>query len=253
MWVIDLWHIRVWNKNLVCPHPQINKLDKAVAAANTFYVANPDHMEMRQNLEYYSMMAGVQETDFKDLEARPHMVRCRKLSRGNVLDRLTWCLNDMLMRCFRLSFWKGSGCTARTIFPPPSDTSRRHLRSFSRPTRSAGRCARVRTTTTDTTTWSTMLTSSNPSRVSSRHLFCFQHVHDVSISCVLACRLSCWSWCFTTDHYLYVLNCKQNCAVELASTAGREKPFEDFLPSHFNYLQFSFYNSTTHSQFISVT
>uniref|UniRef100_A0A4W4FE54 procollagen-proline 3-dioxygenase n=1 Tax=Electrophorus electricus TaxID=8005 RepID=A0A4W4FE54_ELEEL len=52
---------------------KINKLDKAVAAANTFYVANPDHMEMRQNLEYYSLMAGVQEKDFKDLEAQPHM------------------------------------------------------------------------------------------------------------------------------------------------------------------------------------
>lgn len=56
---------------------QINKLDKAVAAANTFYVANPDHMEMRQNLEYYSLMAGVQDVDFKDLEARPHMVRSK--------------------------------------------------------------------------------------------------------------------------------------------------------------------------------
>ncbi len=54
---------------------QINKLDKAVAAANTFFQANPDHMEMRQNLEYYRMMAGVQEEDFKDLEARTHMVR----------------------------------------------------------------------------------------------------------------------------------------------------------------------------------
>lgn len=54
---------------------QINKLDKAVAAANTFFLANPDHMEMKQNLDYYRMMAGVQEEDFKDLEARPHMVR----------------------------------------------------------------------------------------------------------------------------------------------------------------------------------
>lgn len=53
-------------------------LDKAVAAANTFFLANPDHVEMRQNLEYYRMMAGVQEEDFKDLEARTHMVR-RKL------------------------------------------------------------------------------------------------------------------------------------------------------------------------------
>lgn len=54
---------------------QVNKLDKAVAAANTFFQANPDHVEMRQNLEYYRMMAGVQEEDFKDLEARTHMVR----------------------------------------------------------------------------------------------------------------------------------------------------------------------------------
>lgn len=42
---------------------------------------------------------------------------------------------------------------------------------------------------------------------------------------------------------MQVLNCKQHCSVELASTAGRDKPFEDFLPSHFNYLQFSYYNS----------
>ncbi|KAA0707476.1 Prolyl 3-hydroxylase 1 [Triplophysa tibetana] len=52
---------------------KINKLDKAVAAANTFFIANPDHVEMKQNLEYYSLMAGVQQTDFKDLEEKPHM------------------------------------------------------------------------------------------------------------------------------------------------------------------------------------
>ena len=51
-----------------------------MAAANTFFLANPDHMEMRQNLDYYRMMAGVQEEDFKDLEARPHMVRYRPIS-----------------------------------------------------------------------------------------------------------------------------------------------------------------------------
>ncbi len=58
---------------------QINKLDKAVAAANTFFLANPDHMEMKQNLEYYRMMAGVEAEDFKDLEARTHMVRTPSL------------------------------------------------------------------------------------------------------------------------------------------------------------------------------
>lgn len=42
---------------------------------------------------------------------------------------------------------------------------------------------------------------------------------------------------------MQVLSCKQHCAVELASTAGKDEPFEDFLPAHFNYLQFSYYNS----------
>ena len=51
-----------------------------MAAANTFFLANPDHMEMRQNLEYYRMMAGVEAEDFKDLEARPHMVRANTFS-----------------------------------------------------------------------------------------------------------------------------------------------------------------------------
>lgn len=45
-----------------------------MAAAHTFFVANPEHVEMKQNLEYYQMMAGVKEADFIDLEARPHMV-----------------------------------------------------------------------------------------------------------------------------------------------------------------------------------
>lgn len=62
---------------------QINKLDKAVAAANTFFLANPDHMEMKQNLEYYRMMAGVEQEDFKDLEARTHMVRANSFPDGH--------------------------------------------------------------------------------------------------------------------------------------------------------------------------
>lgn len=64
----------------LCVPFQVNKLDKAVAAANTFFQANPDHIEMRQNLEYYRMMAGVQEEDFKDLEARTHMVGANSFS-----------------------------------------------------------------------------------------------------------------------------------------------------------------------------
>ncbi|KAG9352763.1 hypothetical protein JZ751_017339 [Albula glossodonta] len=53
-----------------------------------------------------------------------------------------------------------------------------------------------------------------------------------------------------TDHYMQVLNCKQNCAVELASLPGKDKPMEDFLPSHFNYLQFSYYNTENYEKAI---
>lgn len=46
-----------------------------MAAAHTFFVGNPEHMEMRQNLDYYQTMSGVKEADFRDLEAKPHMVK----------------------------------------------------------------------------------------------------------------------------------------------------------------------------------
>lgn len=58
-----------------------------MAAAHTFFQANPDHVEMRQNLDYYKMMAGVEEGHFKDLEAREHMV-IRMSSRWSREERL---------------------------------------------------------------------------------------------------------------------------------------------------------------------
>lgn len=53
----------------------MNRPAQAAAAAHTFFVANPGHQEMRQNLEYYQAMVGVREDDFTDLEAKPHLVR----------------------------------------------------------------------------------------------------------------------------------------------------------------------------------
>lgn len=38
---------------------QMNRPAQAAAAAHTFFVANPGHQEMRQNLEYYQAMVGV--------------------------------------------------------------------------------------------------------------------------------------------------------------------------------------------------
>lgn len=43
-------------------------------AAHTFFMANPEHMEMQQNIENYRTMAGVEAFQLVDREAKPHLV-----------------------------------------------------------------------------------------------------------------------------------------------------------------------------------
>lgn len=167
---------------------KINKLDKAVAAANTFYLANPDHMEMRQNLEYYRMMAGVQEEDFKDLEARKHMAE----------------------------FLLGKRYYSDDSFGLAADHFEVAVEEY--------------------------FTADKECRALCEGAYNYDGYNYMEYSADLFQTM--------TDHYMQVLNCKQHCAVELASTAGKDKPFEDFLPSHFNYLQFSYYNSEKYEQAI---
>lgn len=165
---------------------KINKLDKAVAAANTFFQANPDHVEMRQNLEYYRMMAGVQEEDFKDLEARKHMAE----------------------------FLLGKSYYSDDSFGLAADHFEVAVDEY--------------------------FTADKECRALCEGAYNYDGYNYMEYSADLFQTM--------TDHYMQVLNCKQHCAVELASTAGRSTPFEDFLPSHFNYLQFSYYNSEKYEQ-----
>ncbi|NXH10243.1 P3H3 hydroxylase, partial [Bucco capensis] len=51
---------------------QLKKLDQAVSAAHTFFVANPQHLQMREDIEKYRRMSGVKSDKFQDLEAMPH-------------------------------------------------------------------------------------------------------------------------------------------------------------------------------------
>ncbi|KAL1264986.1 hypothetical protein QQF64_003013 [Cirrhinus molitorella] len=165
---------------------KINKLDKAVTAANTFFMANPDHVEMKQNLEYYRMMAGVQEADFKDLEERPHMA----------------------------AFLEGKIHYSAEDFSPAIEHFEEAVEEY--------------------------FTAYEECRVLCEGAFNYDNYMEYNADLFQS----------MTDHYLHALNCKQNCAVDLASTAGRETPFEDFLPSHFNYLQFSYYNSEKYEEAI---
>ncbi|XP_034441825.1 prolyl 3-hydroxylase 1 isoform X6 [Hippoglossus hippoglossus] len=167
---------------------KINKLDKAVAAAHTFFLANPDHMEMRQNLEYYRMMAGVQQEDFKDLEARPYMAY----------------------------FLDGKSYYSHDSFGLAAENFEAGLDEY--------------------------FTADKECRALCEGAYNYDGYNYMEYSADLFQTL--------TDHYMQVLSCKQHCSVELASTAGRDKPFEDFLASQFNYLQFSYYNSEKYEKAI---
>ncbi|KAG1947792.1 prolyl 3-hydroxylase 3 [Pimephales promelas] len=47
---------------------KLGKMDKAASAAHTFFVANPSHLEMRNNIEKYRRMIGVKDESFQDRE-----------------------------------------------------------------------------------------------------------------------------------------------------------------------------------------
>ncbi|KAM9860059.1 prolyl 3-hydroxylase 1 [Aulostomus maculatus] len=167
---------------------KINKLDKAVAAAHTFYQANPDHLEMRQNLDYYRMMSGVQQEDFKDLEARPNMAE----------------------------FLLGKSYYSDDSFGLAAQHFELAVEEY--------------------------FIADKECRALCEGAYNYDGYNYMEYSADLFQTM--------TDHYMQVLNCKQHCSVELASTAGRDTPFEDFLPSHFNYLQFSYYNSEKYEKAI---
>lgn len=48
------------------------------------------------------------------------------------------------------------------------------------------------------------------------------------------------------DHYMQVLACKHDCVRELATRSGRISPIENFLPLHYDYLQFAYYRGKAH-------
>ncbi|KAM5174597.1 prolyl 3-hydroxylase 3 [Callospermophilus lateralis] len=51
---------------------QLKKLDLAAATAHTFFVANPTHLQMREDMAKYRRMSGVRPQSFRDLETPPH-------------------------------------------------------------------------------------------------------------------------------------------------------------------------------------
>lgn len=45
---------------------------------------------------------------------------------------------------------------------------------------------------------------------------------------------------FFPAHYVQVLKCRQQCVLDIATKPGRVSSTEDFIPSHFDLLQFAY-------------
>ncbi|XP_078060394.1 prolyl 3-hydroxylase 2 [Mustelus asterias] len=67
------FHRRTVYNYLQLAYYKLNELNKAAEAAHTFFLANPEHMEMRESLEQYKQMEGVKESHFIDREMRRYM------------------------------------------------------------------------------------------------------------------------------------------------------------------------------------
>ncbi|KAM3872863.1 prolyl 3-hydroxylase 3 [Diretmus argenteus] len=84
---------------------KLEKLQKAASAAHTFFVANPSHLEMRNNIEKYRRMAGVTEDAFHDRE---------------IENEKHWALYDAALLSEASSDWaqaveKWKGCVNETL------------------------------------------------------------------------------------------------------------------------------------------
>ncbi|XP_028650861.1 prolyl 3-hydroxylase 2 [Erpetoichthys calabaricus] len=160
---------------------KLNQMDKAAAAAHTFFVANPEHMEMRQNLERYKLLDGVEESHFLDREARPHQ---QAFSTGvKHYDNENY---EMAIKSFEealVEYFK-------------ADVECRAL-------------------------------CEGPQKFEDHAYLEYQpHLHKA-----------------ISDHYTQVLACKHECVRDLATRPGRLSPMENYLPLHYDYLQFAYFKA----------
>ncbi|XP_039621846.1 prolyl 3-hydroxylase 2 [Polypterus senegalus] len=160
---------------------KLNQMDKAAAAAHTFFVANPEHMEMRQNLERYKLLDGVEESHFLDREARPHQ---QAFSTGvKHYDNENY---EIAIKSFEealVEYFK-------------ADVECRAL-------------------------------CEGPQKFEDHAYLEYQpHLHKA-----------------ISDHYTQVLACKHECVRDLATRPGRLSPMENYLPLHYDYLQFAYFKA----------
>ncbi|XP_055796787.1 prolyl 3-hydroxylase 2 [Salvelinus fontinalis] len=160
-------------------YQKLKQLDKAAAAAHTYFQANPESVEMDQNLEQYKALEGTNLDHFVDREARPHQ---RSFSAGvKLYDNANYeeaisLFEEALQEYYRADM----ECRALCQGPQRFEEQDHVLYRYS----------------------------------------LYQLV---------------------SDHFTQVLHCEHECVRDLSTRPGRLSPMENYLPLHYDYLQFAYY------------
>uniref|UniRef100_A0A8D0GYU2 Prolyl 3-hydroxylase 2 n=1 Tax=Sphenodon punctatus TaxID=8508 RepID=A0A8D0GYU2_SPHPU len=155
----------------------LNQLDKAADAAHTFFMANPEHMEIQQDIENYKTMVG--KVNLVDHEARPHVEDYLKGVRHYNKEAYELAI-EALEQALRVYYTADVEC--RVLCEGPQR---------------------------------------------------FEEYEYLEYSATLYEAIA--------DHYMQVLLCQHECVRELATRPGRLSPIDNYLPLHYDYLQFAYY------------
>uniref|UniRef100_A0A8C0UVY1 procollagen-proline 3-dioxygenase n=1 Tax=Cyanistes caeruleus TaxID=156563 RepID=A0A8C0UVY1_CYACU len=156
---------------------QLNKLEEAANAAHTFFMANPEHMEIQQDLENYKTTSG--KVSLIDQEARQHMEDYSAGVRHYDKEEYELAI-EFLERALKGYYSEDEDC---------------------------------------------QIMCEGPQKFEEHEYLDYKAGLYEAIA----------------DHYMQVLACKHDCVRELATRSGRISPIENFLPLHYDYLQFAYY------------
>ncbi|XP_051551270.1 prolyl 3-hydroxylase 2-like [Myxocyprinus asiaticus] len=177
--VIQDFHRRIPYNYLQLAYRKLGKFDKAASAAHTYFQANPEHVDMGEDLEENKALQGVKEEHFVDREARPHQraffAGVKLYDKSNYGEAMTF-FEEALTEYYRADVECRALCEGPQHFEKPD------------------------------------------------HVLYKYSLYEL-----------------ISDHYTQVLHCKHECVRDLATRPGRLSPMENYLPLHYDYLQFSYF------------
>ncbi|OCT78503.1 prolyl 3-hydroxylase 2 [Xenopus laevis] len=155
---------------------KLNQLDKAAEAAHTFFMANPEHMEIQENLKSYQINP---EAHVVDRERRAHMDDYHSGVKFYDADQYMLAI-EKFERALKGYYQADLECRALCWGPQK-----------------------------------------------------FEDYEYIDYKATLYEAIA--------DHYIQILACEHECVRELSTRPGRLSPIENFLPLHYDFLQFSYY------------